>query len=127
MKQLGGDESGFSLNLRGSVVLVRVWGYWEAELAHQFAPAVLQLCRTVGKPFRMIIDGAALKPQGEDGQQAFRELVAGVIGLGLVRAAVIVKNSLTRIQLMRITKESAATNWVYIASEAADAGDRSSA
>ena len=121
MKQFGRDDSGFSLVLRGSVVMVRAWGYWEADLASQFAPAVLQMCGSVGKPFRMIIDGSTLKPQGEHGQQAFRALVAGATGLGLVRAAVIVKNSITRIQLMHITKESAVKNWVYIAAEPADA------
>ncbi len=118
MQRFGSGESGFSIELRGSLVVVRAWGFWDAGLACQLTPAVLQLCRAAGQPLRLLLDGAALKPQGDVGQMAFRDLIAGVIDLGLVRAAVLVRNILTKMQLMRITNETKPELWVYIGTEA---------
>lgn len=115
MTRHGSDESGFSIDLRGSVALVRAWGFWNSTLAAEFAPTVLAACQPANRPLRMLLDGSHLKPQEDDGQQAFRALFTGLSQSGLARAAIVVTNPITKMQLKRITKELPGSTWVYVA------------
>lgn len=120
MERFGSDEAGFSIDLRGSVVLVRVWGFWAADLAAEFAPAVLAACRAASRPLRILLDGARLKPQNDAGEQAFRALFTSISQSGLTHAALVVTNTLTKMQLKRITKQLSTCHWVYVATSEVD-------
>lgn len=114
MARYGSDESGFSVELNGSLLRVRGWGFWDAALAEQLGPGVLSVCPALIRPLRLLCDLGQLKPQEDHAQQALRSLLAALARRGLVNAAVVVTNTLTRIQLKNITKELTTVRWVYI-------------
>jgi hypothetical protein len=108
-----GDE-GFEIELdeKARAVCVRAWGFWSSELASRFAQSVIDACRVGQGATALVMDARGLKPQRESGQEAFGLLIAALPGLGIVRASVTTDSSLTRLQLLRITKERAVKNLV---------------
>jgi hypothetical protein len=111
MVHFGDDEQGFTVDLDDtrSTLRVRVWGFWGTPTADALVRAVLNDC----PPNRMtslVLDAVGLKPQREAGQRALGSLMAALPKLGIKRAQLVTDSSLTKLQLMRITKESGARN-----------------
>jgi hypothetical protein len=119
MQRFGNDESGFSVVWEDAsgTVRVKAWGFWDAGLSASFSRAVGGVCRSARRPLKLFVDAMMLKPQRDEGQAAFRALMTILVSLGGVRAAVAVGNAITRIQLVRIAKETSAEGWSFLATE----------
>ena len=112
----GSEESGFSVASEGgTIVRVHAWGFWDPQLAATFPTAVADACRG-RRPVDLLLDVSRLKPQRDEGQEAFRQLMLA-IKTTVRRVGVVVTNTITRMQLARISREAAAGNWSYFASE----------
>jgi hypothetical protein len=106
MQRYGDDDAGFSiLPDTGGGVRVVGWGFWTAELAHSFDKAVLSACRQVNAG-RLTLDMGQLKPMREEGQQAFASLFSMLKLVGVAEASVRTESHLTKLQLLRIARES---------------------
>jgi hypothetical protein len=105
--RFGTDESGFSVETRPLGARVLAWGFWDASIAVAFPTAVLD---AAGGCQHLLVDATQLKPQGEEGQAAFRRLVQATSKLKL-RAELVVTNAITKLQLLRIVREAGSGNW----------------
>jgi hypothetical protein len=114
MERFGNDEEGFEVNLDEvtGTLRVRAWGFWGQEVASQFVSKVLDACRPPHRVSQVIVDALGLKPQREAGQEAFGTVVASLPALGVSRASVTTDSPLTKLQLLRITKERVQTHSV---------------
>ena len=118
MARYGSEASGFSVELNGSLLLLRGWGFWDAEVAAQLVPGVLSLCPALAiRPLRLVCDFGQLKPQDDGGQQALTRLLGALSQRGVNGAAIQVTNTITRMQLKSITKELPRIRWVYIGTQ----------
>jgi hypothetical protein len=109
MMRFGTDESGFSIETSPLGARVLAWGFWDAAIAVAFPAAVLDALGARGGQ-QLLVDATQLKPQGDDGQAAFRRLVEATSKLKL-RAEVVVTNAITKLQLVRILREVGSGNW----------------
>jgi hypothetical protein len=107
MQRLGNQDDGFEveLNKETHAIRVKAWGFWNAELASKFFPAVVQACQSRVGPLSLFMDARGLKPQREPGQEALGTLLAALPGLGVTGGNVVTDSSLTRLQLLRLAKE----------------------
>jgi hypothetical protein len=95
------------------VVRVRAWGFWRLEITTSFSQAIVSECRAASPPVGLLIDATRLLPQRNEGQAAFSELMTASRTLGLTAVAIVVSSSITRMQLLRIAKETGARDWAY--------------
>jgi hypothetical protein len=117
--QFGTQESGFSADYEAAsnAVLVHAWGFWDATLAATFASRVLGLCAQARRQFTLRLDGSRLLPQRAEGQEALRQFAVGLSRFEAERVVAIIPNSITKLQLVRILKESGVQGWSVVASE----------
>jgi hypothetical protein len=108
MEKTGSDEAGFSLDLkaRENVMLVVGWGFWGEEIASTFSRNVIEACRYAPRGIQLSMDMSRLKPMGDDGQKAFAQVMASLNDFRLGQVSVITTSHLTKLQLMRIARES---------------------
>jgi len=119
MPRVGSALTGFDVVESDEAVRVEVWGFWGKEVADLFAPTVVEACRAARSPVRLLVDASAFKPQREEGQAAFRDMMIGSARCGVQRAVMIVTNAITKLQLARIATENGAGSWSFVASQAA--------
>jgi hypothetical protein len=113
MERHGNEEEGFEVNVHeaaAATIRVRAWGFWSQETAGLFVSTVVEACRPPGRIARIIIDALGLKPQREVGQEAFGLVVASLRSLGVTQVSVTTDSPLTKLQLLRISKERAQPN-----------------
>jgi hypothetical protein len=108
MQTFGSETEGFAVGLSDGAraIHVRVWGFWSAELATRFVSAVVAECSNHRIPL-MTIDATELRPQRDAGQDALGALMSALPALGVTRARVTTASPLTRLQILRISKERA--------------------
>ncbi len=120
LQRYGDEEAGFSIAVdeAGSAVRMEGWGFWNAGLATEFGRVSVDACRSARKPWHLFLELGRLRPLREEGQQAFARLVSALPMLGATRAVVVAKSALTRMQLMRIARESIARDLVEFSDDA---------
>jgi hypothetical protein len=116
MPRVGTELTGFTVETGGEAVRVEAWGFWGAEVAEVFASNVVEACRVARAPVRLIVDVRELKPQREEGQAAFRDMMVGAARLGVSHAVMVVTNAITKLQLARLASEKGAGSWSFVAS-----------
>jgi hypothetical protein len=104
----GDDANGFSAEVDALAAVVRVagWGFWNPEVARHFGSSVLDVCLQNPKVKEVVLDMRDLKPMRDEGQDSLRTLMASLPRLGIARATLITASHLTKLQLLRIVKES---------------------
>jgi hypothetical protein len=110
VQRYGEEQAGFSVAFEAAARLVNVvaWGFWSRETASAFTDAVLQACRSAPTGTCLALNMTDLKPLREEGQRAWSGLMQSLPGVGCIeRVAVTTGNALTKLQLLRLTKESA--------------------
>jgi hypothetical protein len=114
----GNDIDGFVVTATPATrtVHVRLWGFWPVEVAVQFVPSVAAACQEMGGVNRLEVDANELKPLREEGQIAFGGLLAQLPLLKVAHASISTTNALTRLQLMRLVKQSPAKGLVQMTS-----------
>ena len=115
MVRRGSEEEGFTVRFdeESGAIHVRAWGFWSPETAAQFAPTVIDTCRSSQHRKSLVLDVAGLRPQREFGQLAFGALMTALPELGVLRASVTADSSLTRLQLLRIATECGVRRMVH--------------
>lgn len=110
MQYRGDDQAGFSVALDEPTRTVRIsaWGFWGPDLATAFSESVTETCRAARQAARLVLDATKLKPQRDAGQAAFGAVMSALPRLGITEASVKTSNALTKLQLLRIAKESTA-------------------
>jgi hypothetical protein len=116
MHRAGDASDGFEVEVNdwAHTLYARAWGFWGAQLAAKFAPAVMEACQAGRTLTSFTLDARGLKPQREPGQEAIGALFAALRALGILRATVSTDSSLTRLQLLRIVQERAVKDLVHI-------------
>jgi hypothetical protein len=105
--EVGTEAGGYRLlaNATGTLRL-SVWGYWTPDVARTFASDGLAAAQKLSAAGVLLVDAADLKPQGSDGQEAWRAFFRGLVPLTFARATVLGGNALTRMQLARLLREA---------------------
>ena len=121
-KQFGDAAGGFSVNSEdgASEVQVKAWGFWSIDVATAFRTAILDAC-VPATIKRLALDLRALKPMRDEGQQGVSAVMAALPRLGIERATVITSSPLTKLQLLRIIRETSAKDRVDFVERAEDA------
>lgn len=116
MQHFGDEGAGFSIefDVLSGAVGVRAWGFWGADVAKAFGPAVLDACRNRPAGTLVRMDMTALKPMREEGQLAFGSLVAQLPDLGIGQLRIQTESQLMKLQLARIAAERHKPNFVHI-------------
>jgi hypothetical protein len=110
MQRYGEDQAGFSVAWEATTRLVNVvaWGFWSRETAASFTSAVLDVCKKAPIGTCLTLNMTDLKPMREEGQRAWTGLMSGLPAVsGIDRVSVVTGNALTKLQLLRLTKDSA--------------------
>lgn len=104
---VGSEAGGFRVSAHAAGTLrVTVWGYWTVDVARTFAADGPAAAQKLMPTSTLVIEAGQLKPQGSDGQEAFRSLFRGLAPLTFARAVIVAANALTRMQLTRLVRES---------------------
>lgn len=108
---IGDDLAGYSIDFDASagIVNVRGWGFWSAEVAASFGVRVCEACTNRPRGTRLTMELTALKPMREEGQRSFASLLAALPGLRVSATVVASGNALTKLQLMRLGGDIAAS------------------
>ena len=116
MDRFGDEGAGFSIEFDAAAraVSVRAWGFWGAEVARAFGPAVRDACERKPAGTVVSMDMRELRPMREEGQLSFGSLVAQLQDLGIARLRIQITSQLTKLQLMRISSEHGKTGFVQI-------------
>lgn len=104
MERVGDDQAGFAIDFdpASSIVSVRGWGFWNAEVATSFGVKVCEACTNRPKGTRLTLELTELKPMRDEGQRSFTSLLAALPSLRVAATVVAVGNHLTKLQLMRL-------------------------
>lgn len=105
--EVGSEAGGFRISANATGTLrVLVWGYWTPDVARAFAVDAPAAAQKLMPTSTVVVEGAALKPQGPDGQDAWRTLFRALVPLTFARAVIVGTNALTRMQLARLLRET---------------------
>jgi len=116
MQHFGDEGAGFSIevDVLSGAVGVRAWGFWGADVAKAFGPAVRDACRNKPAGTLVRMDMTALKPMREEGQVSFGSLVSHLPDLGIAQLRIQTGSQLTKLQLLRISAEHDKRHFVQI-------------
>lgn len=111
MHRVGDTESGFTVAFDGATRTVRVeaWGFWHVGIAPIFRKMVVDACRSGPDAVRFDMEATRLKPLREEGEAAWLDVLTELPKAG-IEAIVVTTNSLTKLQLLRVAKQSASKN-----------------
>jgi hypothetical protein len=116
MQHFGDEGAGFSIESDDSskAVSVRAWGFWGADVAKAFGPAVREACRNKPAGTLVRMDMTGLKPMREEGQLSFGSLLTGLPALGIAQLRIQTGSQLTKLQLLRISAEHDKRHFVLV-------------
>lgn len=100
-------------------VQVKAWGFWSVEAAAAFRTTILDACTPLTCK-RLLLDFRALKPMRDEGQQGVSAVMAALPKIGIERVIVITSSQLTKLQLLRIVRETTAKDRVEFIERAED-------
>lgn len=112
--RVGDEVAGFSVSLEVGDSALRIvgYGFWAAETAQNFFPSVRDALLARPNVSRVVFDFRTLKPLRDEGQQGFLQLLVALRGLTHPNVCVLTSSPLTKLQLLRIVKESGCSNWI---------------
>src|SRR5688572_12291013 len=101
MQTFGNQDGGFSIMFDAPTrtLVVTGWGFWSVATAASFSIEVLAACADEGASV-LVLDASGLKPQREEGQASFGQVLAALRRLKITRASIVTGNALTRLQLL---------------------------
>lgn len=116
MQHFGDEAAGFSIefDIVSGAVGVRAWGFWSADVAKVFGPAVRDACRNKPAGTLVRMDMTALKPMREEGQFSFGSLLTQLPDLGIGGLRIQTGSQLTKLQLLRISAERDKRQFVQV-------------
>ncbi len=112
--RVGDEIAGFSVSpeVGDSALRIVGQGFWTLEIAKDFFPRIQDALVAHPNVSRVVFDFRALKPLRDEGQQGFQQVLAALRGLTHTHVCVQTASPLTKLQLLRIVKESGCSAWV---------------
>ncbi len=119
----GGDSrAGFevSIDRLRRVLRFRFWGLWEEPLGRAFRDTALAGMHQLGRAhaWMVLADISKYPPQKPEVQKFHAELMSKAPALGCVRAANLVDNAVSALQIRRLSEESGLPDFSFFRSEA---------
>lgn len=113
MTRVGDDVAGFSVHAEGdSTLRVVDRGFWTLDVALAFYPNVRAELIAYPRLSKIIFEFSALKPLRDEGQAGFVQTLGAIRALSQPDVSVLTSSPLTKLQLLRIVKESGYSDWV---------------
>lgn len=114
MVKVGDEVAGFSITPEVGDLALRIvgYGFWDVDVARSFGPRVCDALATCPDVTRFVFDFRLLKPLRDEGQQGFSQVLATLRASTPVQVSVMTSSPLTKLQLLRIVKESGCGGWV---------------
>jgi hypothetical protein len=108
MQSFGTAETGFSIepDPSGGEVRVICRGFWGSALAYQFEYALRMAWREVGAGSQLVLDMSEFKPARDEVQRALAAVFGTLRGHSVAKVRVLTTSQLTKLQLLRIVRES---------------------
>ena len=109
------EAGGFRITVASSLLCITVWGYWPADVAAAFTREATAISQ---KPMRftaLVLDAAALKPQGAEGQAALRVMFKVLASMGVAKGTFIADSLFSKMQLVRLLRECGLERYVAAA------------
>jgi hypothetical protein len=116
------DRGGFTVEVDegAPIAHVRLWGFWDVEVADRFRAAILPLGHRLGQTWSLLVDSRAFLPQTPEVTRHRRDSMAMIMTEGCRRIAVIVtENGTYAMQFIRIASEVGVASAVFLDTVAA--------
>ena len=97
------------------VLRLTAWGFWSIEVSLSFEQLAIDARRQEPTTRELVLDMSRLKPLRDEGQRSIAKLLALLPELGITRTTVLTTSQLTKLQLLRIVRESGAKDQVVFA------------
>src|SRR5262245_53867368 len=103
MVRFGTTQEGFDISFDEPTRVIRVQlrGFWDADVARKFAPAVIEAWQVANNPTGLMLDAAGLRPQRDEGEEAIGKLMSALGELGVAQVTVTTDSAIARLQLLR--------------------------
>lgn len=101
-----------SLEVGDSALRIVGYGFWASDTAKDFFPSVRDALLAHPNVSRVVFDFRTLKPLRDEGQHGFLQILVALGSLTHPNVCVLTSSPLTKLQLLRIVKESGCSNWV---------------
>jgi len=114
MIKVGDEAAGFCVapDVGDQVLRVVGHGFWNAEVALMFEPRVQGALQAYPRVTRVVFDFRLLKPLRDEGQQGFSQVLSALKMATPLQVSVLTSSPLTKLQLLRIVKETGCDGWV---------------
>lgn len=120
-KQFGDPTGGFSVATSTATgeVQVTAWGFWSVEVATSFEGATRNACSQPGAK-KLVLDMRSLKPMRDEGQKGVGALMQALPRLGIGTVTVVTSSQLTKLQLLRLARETGMKDRIEFVDRAED-------
>lgn len=114
MIKIGDEVAGFYVtpDVGDQVLRVVGHGFWSAEVALTFGPRVHDALQAYPRVTHVVFDFRQLKPLRDEGQQGFSQVLSALRMTTPLQVSVMTSSPLTKLQLLRIVKETGCGGWV---------------
>jgi hypothetical protein len=114
MIKVGDEVAGFSVATEVGDQVLRVvgHGFWDVDVARSFGHQVLDAFAAHPRVTRFVFDFRLLKPLRDEGQDGFAQVLAALRTPAPPHVSVMTSSPLTKLQLLRIVKETGCDGWV---------------
>lgn len=114
MIKVGDDVAGFSIVPEVGDLVLRVvgHGFWNADVARSFGLRVQEALLKYPHVTQLVFDFRSLKPLRDEGQEGFSQVLVALRSASPPEVSVLTSSPLTKLQLLRIVKESGCSGWV---------------
>lgn len=114
-------KKGFSVAVdrERSIVRMKLWGFWTVDDAKAYWEEFITKAATVvGKPWYVLADVADFAVQRPDVNAYIEKTMVYARANGMVRAANLVSNALSKMQIARLSQETGLPSFSFFQSEA---------
>lgn len=114
MIRVGDEIAGFSIAPEAGDLILKVvgHGFWDADVARSFCPRVRDAILSCPRVTRFVFDFRGLKPLRDEGQAGFAQVLSILRSSAPPHVSVLTSSPLTKLQLLRIVKESGGGDWI---------------
>ena len=105
----GNERAGFAIraNKQGRLLLLELWGLWDATVARAFRTEALAAYAEMGHgPWFVLSQSRRYMPQKDEIQAIHEECTTVALSQGLARVAVLVDSALSHVQIRRLLEEA---------------------
>jgi hypothetical protein len=98
-------SGGFRVAISSTLLSVTAWGYWPPDVAEAFSREAATFSQKLRPVAAFMLDAAEMKPQGNEGQEALRQMFRAVAAMSVAKVTLVANNVFTRMQIVRLLRE----------------------